>query len=284
MADGENSWAIVAIPSEGDHIWKVSSEKVPHMTLLFLGEQSDPALAESISIFLQHLAESTLTRFGMSVDRRGTLGPDNADVLFFKKLYEYKKAAEARSFMLKYDDIFKAYNSTPQYPEWTPHLTLGYPETPAHEDDREFPISWVNFDKIALWTGDYEGSEFLLPESKDFAMSDLDKVLAHYGVKGMKWGIRRSREELARAQSSDYKETAAIRSKAKATRTSSLSNAELKTAINRMQLERQYNQLSGEQANRGAKFVRKMLGQVAQQQVTMVVNENATKVRKALQD
>lgn len=38
------NWAIVAIPEERDPVWKYSSEKVPHMTLLFLGEA--PAWAE----------------------------------------------------------------------------------------------------------------------------------------------------------------------------------------------------------------------------------------------
>ena len=29
---------IVAIPADGDDVWQVSSEKKPHLTILFLGE------------------------------------------------------------------------------------------------------------------------------------------------------------------------------------------------------------------------------------------------------
>ena len=32
---------IVAIPDENDRVWKVSSEKIPHMTLLFLGDEDE---------------------------------------------------------------------------------------------------------------------------------------------------------------------------------------------------------------------------------------------------
>jgi 2'-5' RNA ligase len=193
------SWAIVAIPREDDPVWKLSSEKVPHMTLLFLGEQDGIGDDENMSLYLQHVAETTLTPFYMTVERRGELGPDKADVLFFKKDYVYKSLANTRAYLLDNVAINKAYNSVEQYPEWTPHLTMGYPATPAPPDnDRYNSRIWsVEFDRIALWTGDYDGPTFQL-EAPDYSEGDLamgesvEDVLAHFGVKGMHWGQRKA--------------------------------------------------------------------------------------------
>jgi 2'-5' RNA ligase len=170
--------AIVALPAMDDRTWKVSSEKAPHLTLLFLGDQNNDRVVE-IAQYLEHAVKTSLHRFSMTVDRRGTLGPDDADVLFLDKSYD-KTVEQFRANLLGNRDILEAYNSTEQYSEWTPHLTLGYPETPANILGDE-PIHWVDFDRIALWTGDFEGPEFRL-KREEFAMSNFSSVqdfLAH---------------------------------------------------------------------------------------------------------
>lgn len=185
--------AIVAIPPEDDYVWQISSEKVPHLTLLFLGDQSDNPNLGRIAGYLEHVASTSMYQFGLEVDRRGRLGEKNADVLFFSKSGT-KMLEEARAYLLQEPNIFRAFHSVEQFPTWTPHLTLGYPETPAkplvQKDDWTRTISWLTFDRIALWTGDYEGPEFRLKDrysSEEVSMSDL----AHYGIKGMKWGVRK---------------------------------------------------------------------------------------------
>lgn len=60
-------------------------------------------------------------------------------------------------------------------------------------------------------------------------IKDLD--LKQYGIKGQKWGVRRSDAQIARAAEK---------------RTSDLSNDELKSAVRRMNLEKQYSTLKGE--------------------------------------
>ena len=151
---------IVAIPSEDDYVWKLSSEKVPHMTLLFLGELNTVTNIDQIANYVQHATSTALKRFMMDVESRGTLGEDQADVLFFNKAYA-QEIVDFRSQLLKDNNIFKAYNTIEQFPEWVPHMTMGYPETPAKKDPREYPgVHWVSFDKIALWFGDYEGLVF----------------------------------------------------------------------------------------------------------------------------
>lgn len=188
---------IVAIPSEREAVWKYSSEKVPHMTLLYLGK--DVANLSQIIGYVEHVCSSTMP-IGMSVEDRGTLGPDNADVLFFAKDKHGKATvSRLRQYLLDNENIKKAYESVDQYPEWTPHLTMGYPATPAKPDERDYPgFGWIEFDRVAIWTDDYSGPEFKLkyPELEEVSMvmSDkLDALLEHHGVKGMKWGVRNDR-------------------------------------------------------------------------------------------
>lgn len=195
---------IVAIPAEDDPVWKVSSEKVPHMTLLYMEGPFDDE--EEVLKFVEHTVSTSLCRFGMSVDRRGTLGEDDADVLFFDKRMCGKELLDFRGYLLTNTDIYTAYKKAEQYPMWTPHLTLGYPETPANPNPNEYGIHWVNFDRVAVWTSDYAGPEFTLKANSSMEIDvpgywsesdgDFGEYLEHFGVRGMKWGNRLSDEEL----------------------------------------------------------------------------------------
>jgi 2'-5' RNA ligase len=195
---------IAAIPDENDRVWKVSSEKVPHLTLLFLGDVEAVKNLDQIILFVEHAANTTLRRFYLSVDRRGELGADQADVLFFKiGRYEYKTIRDFRAALLQDNNIKTAYDSSTQFDGvWQPHLTLGYPATPAKDVPDDYTFYDVAFNKIAVWTNDFDGPEFLLKDygdeinladfPMDIAMSDTRVAnLQHHGIKGMKWGTRR---------------------------------------------------------------------------------------------
>lgn len=242
---------VVAIPRVDDRVWKVSSEKVPHMTLLFLGDVDwDASDLIHVAEYVQH-ASSMLNRFGMSVDRRGTLGEDQADVLFFSKDWYYMDAiSKFRDGLLADDTINAAYNATEQFPEWIPHLTLGFPETPAHPDERDWPIGYVEFDKIGLWVGEYTGVEFELMSEESRPMMAMGEAvvsemlsLAHYGVKGMKWGVRKKRTSSS-TERTHFKKAPAR-----------LTDDELRRRVERMQTEVRYNQLNKRDVSRGQALV-----------------------------
>lgn len=202
----ERATVIVALPPVDDRINKRSSEEVPHLTLLYLG---DVELSAEAVLYVQHAAKE-LSPFGLSVDYRGTLGEDEADVIFFEKTaWDMDRISSFRHHLLLNDEIKAAYDAAPQHnehPDWTPHLTLGYPATPAPEPEDEDArrIYYVDFDRIAVWTGDFEGPEFRLKYSHSgmdevMAMSDISTTergsnavaeLFHYGKKGMRWGVR----------------------------------------------------------------------------------------------
>lgn len=173
------SWAIVAVPEDSESVWKVSSEKVPHMTLLFLGEQSDPSKAEHIAQYLQHAVNRSIFKFSAEVRNRGVLGDESADVLFFEGNERLKIVNDFRSFLLADTVINEAYHSTTQFEGWTPHLTLGYPSKPAKKVEglHSLPFYAVYFDKIALWVDDYDGPTFNLEYEDQRAMA-MDS-LAH---------------------------------------------------------------------------------------------------------
>lgn len=290
------SFVIVAVPRESDYVWKVSSEKIPHLTILY-GALTDDMSAEQMTLHVEHVVKTSLNRFGMDVQKRGELGALSADVLFFDH-HNRKMLNEVRSYFLVNDDIRKGYDSVEQFPNWTPHLTLGYPETPAKPDTRDYPgFSWVDFDRIAIWFDDFDGPMFDLQsfdpyiqnQEGEMSMSEeVTQFLAHFGVKGMKWGDRKSTSKATKSggsdhSSDDHANASAAKAKAKKTGVKSLSNKELQDMITRMNLEQQYVKLAP--PSKGAVILRKggqvvgeiLLG-VGKSQATKALNDQATKL------
>ena len=285
--DGVESFVVVALPRADDYVWKVSSEQVPHMTLLYLN--GNMANANDVASFIKHASDTMLKEFAVGVERRGTLGDKSADVLFFSES-STQQLADFRMHLRGNNDIETAYQSVEQYPNWTPHLTLGYPETPAKVNAEDMlSLYAVTFDRIALWTGDYEGVEF--PLSKDdmiVAMGDsIEDFLAHYGVLGMRWGVRRAEGPDGRVKnlpvpvetshkpgrrvkakggkrlpaSDDAVRVAAIKQRARKSTTDSLSNKELQDLVTRLNLEAQYDRLGGGSAlQQGNKILKDLIG------------------------
>lgn len=129
-------------------------------------------------------------------------------------------------------------------------------------------------------------------------MTDVDleagkEFLEHYGVKGMRWGVRRTDAQLARSSGKKESESgdggggkggseskAAVRGKS----ASQMSDKELKKVVERINTEKQYNQLTAPKPGKAAtvgKFfaniavnaARTNLQQVANKQGSVVVGQ-----------
>lgn len=118
-----------------------------------------------------------------------------------------------------------------------------------------------------------------------------ENELIHYGVLGMRWGIQRSEAQLARARgkktseeelSEDYKKAHTKKS------VKSMSDAELRSHLNRLQMERQYSKLSEEDVSRGKKYATKALKAAttaaAVSTTAITLYNNAEKIQKILKN
>jgi hypothetical protein len=128
-------------------------------------------------------------------------------------------------------------------------------------------------------------------------MADRNDLLAHYGVKGMHWGVRRSENSgpvsTAIVQkkpggpvkiktskggglqpSSDAVKAATFKQRAKKSGAQSLSNEELQTLVTRLNLEKQYKNLQSPPA--AQKFVTELLVNGGKQQAQRIVNDRLT--------
>lgn len=92
----------------------------------------------------------------------------------------------------------------------------------------------------------------------------MDNSLIHYGTKGMKWGVRRyqnkdgsltpaGKKRYSEDESEDYKKAHSGKS------VKTMSDAELRSRLNRLQMERQYSQLSASDVNKGKQFLDKTI-------------------------
>jgi hypothetical protein len=84
-----------------------------------------------------------------------------------------------------------------------------------------------------------------------------DEELAHAGVKGMRWG---KRKKLSTERKQGNAERAAARAKTK-----TMTNEELKQAIDRLKLEKEYKQLNAHEISGGQKLVMEILRDVGKQ-------------------
>lgn len=104
----------------------------------------------------------------------------------------------------------------------------------------------------------------------------MKNTLIHWGIPGMKWGVRRKNRGGGNSrQSDDHKTVAGLRRK----KVSEMSNDELKKLTARLQLEKQLKDLSAFDAGPGRKFITEIMGNVGKQLASKYI---ATAVEKGL--
>ena len=101
--------------------------------------------------------------------------------------------------------------------------------------------------------------------------------LVHYGVKGMKWGVRRYQRKdgsLTPAGKKRYDDSGGEKSSSSSgnssgrRNTSEMSDAELQRVVNRLNLEKRYKELTPATTSMGQRFIKKMMNDVVVPSVT----------------
>lgn len=131
-------------------------------------------------------------------------------------------------------------------------------------------------------------------------MSKVDEILEHYGVKGMKWGVRKDQSSSSgptavetktikghvittggkgHEPSEDALNAAIGKQKAKKSGLASLSNKELQAVVTRMNLEQQYSRLIDQRAysSAGQKFVSELFRKNVQPELEKAADDYTTK-------
>lgn len=107
-------------------------------------------------------------------------------------------------------------------------------------------------------------------------MSTLEEdILAHYGKKGMRWGVRRAEKQSA---STDATRVNQFKKTAKRSGTNALSTKELQDLVTRMNLEQQYSKLTPPRKSAAAKkFIADVLVNTGKQQAMKFASDQAAK-------
>lgn len=103
------------------------------------------------------------------------------------------------------------------------------------------------------------------------------KQIKQHGVKGQRWGVRRSRKELE-SSSPDADKAKSHAARVRKGNTDPLSNKELQELVTRMNLEKQFTSLSVSKpaGNKAVSFTKDLVKTIAKEQVKTIARE-ATK-------
>lgn len=106
---------------------------------------------------------------------------------------------------------------------------------------------------------------------------EIEEFLEHFGVLGMKWGVHRARTSSPHPSSPEAATARQLHARARSGGTHSLTNAELQTLVQRMNLETQYSNLNQRQVNKGKKIVGDLLLEVGKQTAKQLIIKGGEK-------
>ena len=92
--------------------------------------------------------------------------------------------------------------------------------------------------------------------------------LQHHGIKGQKWGVRRFQNADGSLTTAGKQRASAIKKHTDAKNRGTLTNAQLKQKIERLQLEKQLRELTNAEVNSGRVYAQKILKDVGSKVLT----------------
>lgn len=112
----------------------------------------------------------------------------------------------------------------------------------------------------------------------------FSEELAHFGIKGMKWGVRKNRSasggESSKSQSFLSKDEPTTSEWHRSRRFDHLSNKDLKARINRLEMEKKYRNLTMTKSERRRKAIKKAIGDIlantVKKQAQLVVDKQVS--------
>lgn len=92
--------------------------------------------------------------------------------------------------------------------------------------------------------------------------------LQHHGIKGQKWGVRRFQNADGSLTTAGKQRASATKKRTDAKNQGTLTNAQLKQKIERLQLEKQLRELTNAEVNSGRVYAQKILKDVGSKVLT----------------
>lgn len=176
---------IAALPAPGDPVHGIGPEE-KHATLLFFGTPDENAgLTDEARTLLAEACATAAIDFAPSeapVTGVENLGDDGAVVW----MLDPASFGDLRAALLAQPGIQDLLDGVEQYPEFMPHVTVGYPAEDAEVLTDELldaakAVTEITFDRLAVWWGTSR-SEFPLggeaPEEEPMDSTDTEQIEA----------------------------------------------------------------------------------------------------------